>query len=408
MSALHSQFSEDQFQRNLASNRWTILLCLVIISLYYFIDPHTLPREAARDIAWWRVLLFVPALIACLSMTYLDVSRRTFYLFSTVGLTTTGLLFLLSDNPYGNNQTLHVFISIAHTMAVLLAGIVTPIRYCLPAALIVYVATVADVALSDSIEHANSVIFVCGLSGITGIMVLWAIIREREAKQQWLIDQERAHSNEIQNSTSRYFFDSLSLQIKHNCDAIESSFEELKALKPNSTYLDRSMHSFDQSLQLIDKLISSVSWRDALSNKSSKSLSASRLVNELVDDYRSIYPQFTFFLTEEVNFRIIGDSVLLARAISNLMDNAVRLHSPGTIIEIAIRNPRQISIRNSGPPIPDNLENMFQFGAGGSSANRGLFGLGLFLANQICRNHSAQLSAYQSGSKATFIIRFGE
>jgi signal transduction histidine kinase len=319
-------------------------------------------------------------------LSYVDISIRAIHLFGAVGLTVAGLMFLQAADSFGNNQTIFMFLALTHVTAVLLIGVVIPLRYCLLVTSILFCAAVGEIYFSASLSMSDKVAFISGSTGIVCLMLFWVLIREREAKQQWLSDIERRHSADIQNSSSSYFFKLLKSEITTNCSAIERSLEALKTLRPESTYLQRSVHSFDQSLQLIDKLLSSVTWR--------------------VDDYRNIYPQFTFTLHEEASFRIVGDEVLLSRAISNLLDNAVRLHSPATIIEVAIRSPRQITIRNVGPPIPDNLETMFKYGASGNSVNRGLFGLGLFLAYQICQNHSAKLSAYQSGSKATFVIRF--
>ena len=363
-------------------------------------------RDAAREIGWWRVLVLVPMLMIVFFLSYVDISIRAIHLFGAVGLTVAGLMFLQAADSFGNNQTIFMFLALTHVTAVLLVGVVMPLRYCLLVTSILFCAAVGEIYFSATLSMSDKVAFISGSTGIVCLMLFWVLIREREAKQQWLSDIERKHSADIQNSSSSYFFKLLKSEITKNCAAIERSLEALKTLRPESTYLQRSVHSFDQSLQLIDKLMSSVTWRDALSNKSATTLSASKLVNGLVDDYRNIYPQFTFTLHEEANFRIVGDEVLLSRAISNLLDNAVRLHSPATIIEVAIRSPRQITIRNVGPPIPDNLETMFKYGASGNSVNRGLFGLGLFLAYQICQNHSAKLSAYQSGSKATFVIRF--
>lgn len=104
-----------------------------------------------------------------------------------------------------------------------------------------------------------------------------------------------------------------------------------------------------------------------------------------------------------------GDEILLQRAISNLLNNAVKYNQENGVIRIELKslpdeNRTQITIDNTGPGISPGARTLVfdRFYRGDSSRNRkvGGVGLGLSLALEIIQNHSGtiQLSSFQDGS----------
>ncbi len=95
-----------------------------------------------------------------------------------------------------------------------------------------------------------------------------------------------------------------------------------------------------------------------------------------------------------------GDAHLLERAISNLLDNAVR-HTPvhGEIIVRCYKEGGQVkfSVRDTGPGfLPEELQRVFEpLYRGEASRNRstGGSGLGLTIARKIVRRHGGELKA---------------
>ncbi len=104
-----------------------------------------------------------------------------------------------------------------------------------------------------------------------------------------------------------------------------------------------------------------------------------------------------------------GDEILLQRALSNLLNNAVKYNQENGAIRIELKplpeeNMTQITIDNTGPGISPGARALVfdRFYRGDASRNRkvGGVGLGLSLAMEIIQNHNGtlKLSAYQDPS----------
>jgi signal transduction histidine kinase len=92
-----------------------------------------------------------------------------------------------------------------------------------------------------------------------------------------------------------------------------------------------------------------------------------------------------------------GDPVLLHRLAANLIHNAVRYNQPDGLVDIRVTAAGALTIRNSGPEIPEHLiDQLFEpfrslhKARTGSSASAGL---GLSIVASIARAHNAAISA---------------
>jgi len=102
------------------------------------------------------------------------------------------------------------------------------------------------------------------------------------------------------------------------------------------------------------------------------------------------------------------DSVLLAHAVRNMIDNAAR-HSPaGSVIEVdAARSTREVvlSVADRGPGIPEaDLEHVFEkFYQVAADAGRGGMGLGLAIAKGIVEAHGGRIWAERREGGGTVV-----
>ncbi len=118
------------------------------------------------------------------------------------------------------------------------------------------------------------------------------------------------------------------------------------------------------------------------------------LVNEAVERARRHAGGSLSFDVEAEPHLVRGSRVGLHRAISNLLDNAVKWSPPGATVEVRARG-GEVSVRDHGPGIPhDDLPHVFDRFYRAPSA-RGLpgSGLGLSIVRQVAEAHGGSVRA---------------
>jgi signal transduction histidine kinase len=99
-----------------------------------------------------------------------------------------------------------------------------------------------------------------------------------------------------------------------------------------------------------------------------------------------------------------GDRMQLARAISNLLDNAFKYAGPGAQVRLAIEPGPRIIVRDNGEGIPEGMRarifERFQRGHG----SKGGHGLGLALVRAIARQHGLEVHCRDANPGAEFVI----
>jgi two-component system OmpR family sensor kinase len=88
---------------------------------------------------------------------------------------------------------------------------------------------------------------------------------------------------------------------------------------------------------------------------------------------------------------VLGDTDALAIALRNLVENALR-HSGGAPVEIEVRAPGTLVVRDSGPGVPDHkVGSLMQRHVRHSTHSAG-YGLGLSIVSTIVEKHGGQLT----------------
>jgi signal transduction histidine kinase len=104
-----------------------------------------------------------------------------------------------------------------------------------------------------------------------------------------------------------------------------------------------------------------------------------------------------------------ADPTSLARALSNLLSNAVRLAPSGSTITVAVGSRSGwawVAVRDEGPGIPDDERTRVfdRFHRGSADRTPGS-GLGLAIARQVAESHQGRLVlAERSGPGSTFVL----
>jgi signal transduction histidine kinase len=101
-----------------------------------------------------------------------------------------------------------------------------------------------------------------------------------------------------------------------------------------------------------------------------------------------------------VSLSIHADRELIGLALRQLLDNAVKYSPPTSAIEIAatVGETVDLSVRNSGPPIPEREQALLgeRFYRGSQSRRVPGTGMGLAIVRQIAEAHRGRLSVSSS------------
>jgi two-component system, OmpR family, sensor histidine kinase MprB len=104
---------------------------------------------------------------------------------------------------------------------------------------------------------------------------------------------------------------------------------------------------------------------------------------------------------------VVGDAERLHRAITNLLDNAVKWSPPGEVVEVRVRH-GEITVRDHGPGIaPDQLPKVFdRFYRAPEARRLPGSGLGLAIVRQVAEHHGGTVEVTAApGGGALFTLR---
>jgi signal transduction histidine kinase len=136
------------------------------------------------------------------------------------------------------------------------------------------------------------------------------------------------------------------------------------------------------------------------------------LACDLVDEARLAYPTIAYNLHAAGPAFVLADAGRLGQVISNLLSNARHHGDPNHPITIRLA-PRDglavLEIANAGAPIPEetagSLFNPFKRGSLNNPRNRTGMGLGLYIAQQIVREHDGEIDYRYEDGRVIFTVR---
>jgi signal transduction histidine kinase len=187
---------------------------------------------------------------------------------------------------------------------------------------------------------------------------------------------------------------------------LRSRLEQLSLIRPSGeetyTEIDGAVADVDRVIRIFDALLRLAEIDAGLRRSGFVSFDVSDLAANAVE----FYEPAAELKSIDLKFRtdgplwISGDPVLLAQALSNLIDNALKYAPQNGAIEVAVRKPdsasAEISVADNGPGIDDAEKSKVveRFYRGDASRGTPGVGLGLSLVQAVAKLHSSPLELY--------------
>jgi two-component system sensor histidine kinase MprB len=137
-------------------------------------------------------------------------------------------------------------------------------------------------------------------------------------------------------------------------------------------------------------------------------LQLDEVVHEVVDDVSFRYPKVHFNVSSSPS-SINGVKVRVARAITNLLDNAAKYSPPGATVDVTVAN-GEISVRDHGPGVtPEDATRVFdRFWRSNDTRHLPGSGLGLSIVKDVAESHGGSVTLERpidGGGGARFRLR---
>ncbi len=202
---------------------------------------------------------------------------------------------------------------------------------------------------------------------------------------------------------------------------LRSRLEELSLTRPDSeetfAEVDAAVADVDRVIRIFNALLRLAEIDTGMRRSGFVQVNASELAKQAVDFYQPAGELKGVAVTFRSHQPIMvsGDPVLLAQAIGNLIDNAIKYSSGGGQIAVELQQRSdgtvEITIADHGPGIPDAEKPKVQtrFYRGDSSRGTPGVGLGLTLVAAVAKIHGGQLELQDNhpGLRAQMIIAPG-
>ena len=210
-------------------------------------------------------------------------------------------------------------------------------------------------------------------------------------------------------ATFNSMLDTLEASIASQKQLVADASHELRtpltSIRTNIEVLERTDHPEDERRRIladvttqIDELSRLVTnivevARDGEPVGEREEVEVGELAQEIVERTRRLHPQARFDLDTEP-WVVHGDRTRLGRALSNLIDNAVKYSTNGSPIDVRVAE-GFVSVRDRGPGLADaDMARIFdRFYRAPSARGTPGSGLGLAIAKDVAESHGGRLTA---------------
>ena len=202
---------------------------------------------------------------------------------------------------------------------------------------------------------------------------------------------------------------------------LRSRLEELSLTRPGTeetfAEVEAAVADVDRVIRIFNALLRLAEIDTGMRRSGFVQVNASELAKQAVDFYQPAAELKGIAVTFRAHepSMVAGDPVLLAQAIGNLIDNALKYTSGGGVIAVQVQNRGggtvEITVADDGPGIPDAEKSkvLTRFYRGDSSRGTPGVGLGLTLVAAVAKVHGGQVELKDNhpGLRAQMLIAPG-
>lgn len=174
-----------------------------------------------------------------------------------------------------------------------------------------------------------------------------------------------------------------------------------------------SLEEYDRLSRMISDMLFLAKADNGLMVPNREEVDLAREAAELFDFYEALAEEKQIVLRRQGEAILHGDRLMLRRALSNLISNAIRYTPPGSSIEIGLETGTggtRIWVENPGEPIPpEHLPHLFDrfYRADPSRQKSGEgVGLGLAITRSIVEAHRGRIQVSSANRRTRFEIVF--
>ncbi|MEH6548878.1 MAG: ATP-binding protein [Pseudomonadales bacterium] len=189
-------------------------------------------------------------------------------------------------------------------------------------------------------------------------------------------------------------------EINNPLSTLSTSLQHIQADPQSaSQYIDSAQRAVNRIGLLVEKLSEAASLENALKTERFQNLDLNALLKTYVHYRQKISTDL--YLADDFGNEpafISGSDIHIEQMLDKLVDNALDFHTEGSSIKIALKkhkNQLVLSIRNEGPLIEGEPEQLFQLMSSSRSTDKQQgehHGLGLFIARIIAEHHGGKIS----------------
>ncbi|MBO0466953.1 histidine kinase [Enterococcus plantarum] len=257
-----------------------------------------------------------------------------------------------------------------------------------------------DIYLNSLLKYLPMIILAVCSAILVLTMTLWFVLRRIYTKQMISIIHdlqflEKFSEDKVEDKTVAKAFK----QLKDKFDGNLADYKRLSSYltheQKNAIAILRANleleHNETGNLHILDRLTDSIDDILTLSNSSEEAMSekvdVSLICAEVCDTYRKSYPELTFSFDEIGSTLILGKNRWIYRAVSNLVDNAIKYGNEKPI-EVAVNNRNGsviVEITDHGKGIdPEVHTTIFNHNYRINGLKQDGYGIGLSVVSHVC------------------------
>lgn len=257
-----------------------------------------------------------------------------------------------------------------------------------------------DIYLNSLLKYLPMIILVVCSALLVLTMSLWYVLRRIYTKQMVSIIHdlqflEKFSEEKVEDKAVATAFKQLRDKFDGNLDDYKRLSSYLTHEQKNAIAILRANLELEQNesgnLQILDRLTDSIDDILTLSNSTEEAMSeqvdVSLICAEVCDTYRKSYPNLTFSFNEIESTLILGKNRWIYRAVSNLVDNAIK-YGENKPIEVSVNNRKGsiiVEIKDHGKGIePQVHTNIFNHNYRINGLKQDGYGIGLSVVSHVC------------------------